>query len=215
VVEAVLDSRGERNQQMKQTLSIVVILLGVAVVSARAQAPAATSLESNTRFSQVQMIVLFKSCAPYAALNTMLAVATTESNFHPYAISVNSPQKIARRFGLTNQAIELQRQPNSKLEAVLWMRWLLQHRIPVSVGLLQISTDNAGRFRLDPERLFDPCTNIAVGTKLLAEAYAAQKQAAPNDPDALLHALSIYNSGTATLGFDNGYVDRILKNSRP
>ncbi len=215
MVQTLLDSRGECNQQMKRYQSIVVILLSVAAAAAVAQGPAATLLEPNGRYSQDQMIVLLRSCAPYAALNTMLAVATTESGFHPYAISVNSPQKIAGRFGLTNQAIELQRQPNSKLEAVLWMRWLLQHRVSVSVGLLQVSTDNAARFHLDPERLFDPCTNVTVGANLLAEAYAAQKLAAPNDPDALLHALSIYNSGTANFGFYNGYVDRILKNARP
>ena len=215
MVQTVLDSRGECNQQMKQFPSILAILLSVAANSARAQGPPAMSLEPNGRYSQNQMIVLFKSCAPYAALNTMLAVAATESDLHPYAISVNSPQKIASRLRLTNQAIELQRQPNSKLEAVLWMHWLLQHRISVSVGLLQVNTDNAARFRLNPERLFDPCTNIAVAANLLAEACAAQKQAAPNNPDALLRALSVYNSGTADFGFYNGYVDRILKNARP
>ena len=200
---------------MKQLLSILSILLSVAAACARAQGPTATSLEPNVRYSQDQMIVLFKNCAPHAALNTMLAVATTESGFHPYAISINSPQKLAGRVGLSNQTIELARQPNSKREAVLWMRWLLQHRISVSVGLLQVNTDNAAQFHLNPERLFDPCTNIAVGANLLAEAYADQKQAAPNDPDALLHALSIYNSGTANFGFYDGYVDRILRNARP
>ena len=200
---------------MKQHLSILAILLSLATASAQAQGPTATTLESNGRYSQNQMIVLLKSCAPRAALNTMLAVATTESDFHPYAISINSPQKIASSIGLNNQAIELARQPNSKREAILWMRWLLQHHISVSVGLLQVSTDNAARFHLKPEQLFDPCTNIAVGASLLAEAYAAQVQAVPNDPDALLHALSIYNSGTANFGFYNGYVDHILKNAKP
>jgi type IV secretion system protein VirB1 len=200
---------------MNRYHSIVLILLSVAAASAVAQGPAATLMEPNGRYSQDQMIALLRSCAPHAALNTMLAVATTESGLHPYAISVNSPQKIAGRLRLTNQAIELQRQPNSKSEAVRWLRWFLLHRISVSVGLLQVNTDNAARFHLNPERLFDPCTNVAVGAKLLAEAYAAQKLAAPNNPDALLHALSIYNSGTASFGFYNGYVDRILKNARP
>jgi len=200
---------------MKQLLSILAILLRMAAASAEAQGPTATFLEPNARYSQDQMIVLFKSCAPNAALNTMLAVATTESDFHPYAISVNTPQRIASRFGLTNQAIKLQRQPNSKLEAVLWTRWFLQHRISVSVGLLQVNTDNAARFHLNPDRLFDPCTNIAIGANILAEAFAAQKRAAPNDPDALLHALSIYNSGTSNFGFYDGYVDRILNSARP
>jgi len=157
---------------MKKHLFILAILLSVAAASAQAQDSTATYLESNVRYSQNQMIVLLKSCAPHAALNTMLAVATTESDFHPYAISV-------------------------------------------SVGLLQVSTENADRFHLKPEQLFDPCTNIAVGANLLAEAYAAQVQAAPYDPDALLHALSVYNSGTANFGFYNGYVDRILKNAKP
>ncbi len=199
---------------MKQFLSILAILLSVAAACARAQGPTAVSLEPNIRYSHDQMVALLKNCAPHAALNTMLAVATTESGFHPYAISINSPQKLASRVGLPNQTIELARQPNSRLEAVLWTRWLLQHRISVSVGLLQVNINNAARFHLNPERLFDPCINIAVGATLLAEAYAAQKHAALSDPDALLRALSIYNSGT-TRGFYNGYVERILKNARP
>jgi type IV secretion system protein VirB1 len=200
---------------MKQLLSILAILLSVASAGARAQDRTATSLESNARYSQDQMIALLNSCAPHAALNTMLAVATTESDFHPYAISINNPQKLADKVGLANHAIELARQPNSRLEAVLWMRWLLQRRISVSVGLLQVNTGNAARFRLNPERLFDPCTNIAVGANLLAEAYATQRLASPKNSDALLRALSVYNSGTADFGFNNGYVDRILKNARP
>jgi type IV secretion system protein VirB1 len=215
MVAPVLDSSGECNEQMKKHLSILAILFSVTAASAQARDSTTTYLESNVRYSQNQMIVLLKSCAPHAALNTMLAVATTESDFHPYAISVNRPQQIARMAGLNNHAIELARQPNSKLEAILWMRWLLRHRISVSVGLLQVSTENAARFHLKPEQLFDPCTNIAVGANLLAEAYAAQVQAAPYDPDALLHALSVYNSGTANFGFYNGYVDRILKNAKP
>src|ERR1039458_4408387 len=135
MVAPVLDSRGECDKQMKKHLSILAILLSVAAASVQAQGPTATYLESNVSYSQSQMIVLLQSCAPHAALNTMLAVATTESDFYPYAISVNRPQKIASMVGLTNQAIELARQPNSKLEAILWMRWLLKHHISVSVGL--------------------------------------------------------------------------------
>ena len=186
----------------------------MAAACARAQGPTAVSLEPNVRYSQDQMIVLFKTCAPHAALNTMLAVATTESGFHPYAISINSPQKLAGRVGLPNQTIELARQPNSRLEAVLWTRWLLQHQISVSVGLLQVNTDNAARFHLNPERLFDPCTNIAVGAILLAEAYADQKQAAPNDP---MRCFTRCRSTTAEprIRLLQRNVDRILKNARP
>ena len=138
-----MDSYGECDKQMKQSLSILVILLSVASACARAQGPTATFQEPNGRYSQDQMIALLKNCASHAALNTMLAIATTESGFHPYAISINSPQILAGKLGIAKHAIDLARQPKSKLEAILWMRWLLQHRISVSVGLLQVSTDNA------------------------------------------------------------------------
>ena len=95
------------------------------------------------------------------------------------------------------------------------MRWLLGHGITVSVGLLQVNTENAGLFHLRPEQLFEPCTNIAVGSALLAQAYTTEKRLAPNDPDALLRALSLYNSGNYDLGFDNGYVASVLKNAQP
>ena len=215
MVAAVLDSRRKCDKQMNKSLFILIILLSVAAVPCEAQAPAVIGLESNVRYSRDQMIALFKNCAPYAALNTMLAIATTESSFHPYAISINSPQKVASELGLTTQVIELARQPHSKQEAILWMRWFFQHRISVSVGLLQINTDHAARFHLDPERLFDPCTNVSVGAIILAEAYAVQRLANHNDPDTLLRALSLYNTGNAQSGFSNGYVDRILKNARP
>jgi len=200
---------------MTHRISISTILLGVAVASVQAQGPTAISQDANFRYSQSRIITLMESCAPGAAPSTMLAVATTESALHPYAISVNRPTQIAQAIGLANSQIQLARQPRSKQEAIQWMRWLLGHGVTVSVGLLQVNTENAGLFHLRPEQLFEPCTNIAVGSALLARAYAARTRIAPNDPDALLYALSIYNSGTYNLGFQNGYVAEVLKNAKP
>jgi type IV secretion system protein VirB1 len=200
---------------MTRHISIAAILLGLAVASVQAQGPTAASLDTNFRYSPKQMMALIESCAPHAAPNTMLAVATTESAFHPYAISVNRPRHIARAIGLPNRQIQFARQPRSKQEAIQWMRWLLAHGFTVSVGLLQVNTENAALFHLRPEQLFEPCTNIAVGSALLAHAYAVRTRIAPNDPDALLHALSVYNSGTYDLGFENGYVAEVLKNAKP
>jgi len=196
---------------MTDRISISTILLGMAVASAQAQIPAAISQDANLRYTTPQMIALIQRCAPQAAPSTMLAVARTESALHPYAISINRPKQVARTARLLNLEIQLARQPRSKQQAVLWMRWLLTHGITVSVGLLQVNTENARLFHLRPEQLFEPCTNIAVGSALLAQAYATEKRRAPNDPDALLHALSLYNSGTYDLGFENGYIATVLK----
>ncbi|MFZ1083676.1 MAG: lytic transglycosylase domain-containing protein [Terracidiphilus sp.] len=200
---------------MKHRIPISTILLGVAVASVQAQGPTAISQDDNLRYSQSRIITLIEGCAPGAAPNTMLAVATTESALHPYAVSVNRPTQIAQSIGLANSQIQLARQPRSRREAIQWMRWLLAHGVTVSVGLLQVNTENAGLFHLRPEQLFDPCTNIAVGSALLAQAYAARTRIAPNDPNALLYALSVYNSGTYNLGFQNGYVAEVLKNAKP
>ena len=194
--------------------SITLFILATVSATAGAQAPGPVSSPNNTKYTTSQMVYLLRSCAPRAALNTMLAVATTESALHPYAISVNSPATLAKQIGLNNQAVQLKRQPESRGEASLWMKWLLQHNVTVSVGLLQVNTNNAPRFHVSPEDLLDPCTNIAVGSQLLAEAFATQRQFNPNDQAALLRALSVYNSGTASLGFYNGYVAQVLKNAR-
>jgi type IV secretion system protein VirB1 len=215
MVPTFLDSLGDGDKQMTHSISISTIFLGVAVASAQAQSPAATFQDANQRYTTPQMIALIQSCAPQAAPSTMLAVARTESALYPYAISINRPKQVSRAAGLSNLEIQLARQPRSKHEANQWMRWLLRHGITVSVGFLQINTENAGLFHLRPEQLFEPCTNIAVGSALLAQAYAAERRLAPNDPDALLIALSLYNSGTYDLGFDNGYVASVLRNAKP
>ena len=215
MVTPFLDSFGDGDKQMTHRISISTILLGVAVATAQAQIPAATSQDPNLRYTAPQMIALIQSCASQAAPSTMLAVARTESALHPYAMSINRPKQVSRAVGLSNLEIQLARQPRSKQEAIQWMRWLLGHGITVSIGLLQVNTENAGLFHLRPEQLFEPCTNIAVGSALLAQAYATEKRLAPNDPDALLRALSLYNSGTYNLGFDNGYVATVLRNAHP
>ena len=215
MVPPFLDSFGDGYKQMKHCIPIATILIGVAVASVQAQGPTAASLDANLRYSHGRVITLVEGCAPGASPNTMLAVATTESALYPYAISVNRPTQIAQAIGLANSQIQLARQPRSRQEAIQWMRWLRSHGVTVSVGLLQVNTENAGLFHLRPEQLFEPCTNIAVGSALLAQAYAARTRIAPNDPDALLYALSVYNSGTYDLGFQNGYVAEVLKNAKP
>ena len=200
---------------MKLCITISTILLGLAVASVQSQGPTAISQDANFRYSQNRIIALIESCAPGAAPSTMLAVATTESALYPYAISINRPIQIAQAIGLANTQIQLAQQPRSRHEAIQWMRWLLGHGVTVSVGLLQVNTENAGLFHLRPEQLFEPCTNIAAGSALLAQAYAARTRIASNDPNALLYALSVYNSGTYDLGFQNGYVAEVLKNAKP
>jgi len=111
---------------------------------------------------------------------------------------------------LSAGSIALVRQPRTLREAQAWARYLLQRGRSVSVGLMQVSTERLADLGLTANELFDPCTNVRAAAGLLATKY---QHAAANEgggQEALLRALSEYNSGSITLGFNNGYVRSIL-----
>src|SRR3546814_10028612 len=62
------------------------------------------------------------------------------------------------------------------------------------------------------ETVFDPCTNIAALGRVLTQNYSAAING--RDPqDALRVALSLYNTGSALRGFNNGYVAKVVRNA--
>jgi type IV secretion system protein VirB1 len=79
----------------------------------------------------------------------------------------------------------------------------------VSIGLLQVNSEHAKNLRLTVEQLFDPCMNLRVGAALLAQTYAAAARSQGEGFPALETALSYYNTGTAYMGFRNGYVKEV------
>ena len=52
------------------------------------------------------------------------------------------------------------------------------------------------------EDMLDPCTNLRAGALILGEAYLRYHD--------IRQALSVYNTGSTTKGFTNGYVDKVL-----
>lgn len=64
---------------------------------------------------------------------------------------------------------------------------MLGHGVTVSVGLLQVNTENAQLFHLRPEQLFEPCTNTQVvidSFTLLSRRPASLPSEAAPDPAA-------------------------------
>jgi type IV secretion system protein VirB1 len=62
------------------------------------------------------------------------------------------------------------------------------------------------------ETIFDPCTNVAALGRVLTANYIAAK--AGRDPQTALRvALSMYNTGSQTRGFRNGYVAKVVSNA--
>lgn len=114
-----------------------------------------------------ELVKLQEQCAPTVPLSTLEAIVKTESGLHPYALSVNYPHGLARRYGFQSGTIALKTQPLSKEQAITWALYLLRHGITVSAGLMQVNVEKLAVLHLGLEDLFDPCTNLRAGAKIL------------------------------------------------
>jgi len=185
---------------------IVVILFSAAAINSLAQTP---PTNPNTKLSDAAFQTLAESCGANVPVSTLEAIALTESALHPYALSVNRPHQLAQRQGRNRGTITLERQPSSREEAITWTKWLLAHGVTVSIGLLQVNSEHAKALHVAVEQLFEPCTNLWAGATLLTATYSATARVQGEGLSALNTALSYYNSGTAWLGFRNGYVNQV------
>jgi type IV secretion system protein VirB1 len=76
----------------------------------------------------------------------------------------------------------------------------------------QINSRNMRWLGLTWETVFDPCTNVAALARVLTTNYNSVK--AGRDPQTALRvALSMYNTGSQTRGFRNGYVAKVVGNA--
>lgn len=145
----------------------------------------------------IELAALIQQCAPSVAPTTIRAIIRTESNFNPLALNVNGNVRLAS-------------QPTSALQAISWSQWLIDRGYSVDMGLMQINSSNLSRLKLTPAQMFDPCTNIAAGARILTESYHRAAQKHGEGTQALLMAISSYNTGSFERGFRNGYVDKVM-----
>jgi type IV secretion system protein VirB1 len=191
---------------MRLAMIIFATLFSVAGTTSFAQTPNANP---NTKISLTSLRTLAQYCAANVPVSTLEAIARTESALYPYALSINRPHQFARRQGWNRGTITLERQPASLEEAIEWTKWLLAQGITVSIGLLQVNSEHTALLHLMPEQLFDPCTNLRSGAALLSTTYAETARIQGQGLAALDTALSYYNTGSATAGRTNGYVQEV------
>ena len=96
---------------------------------------------------------LSASCAPEVALETLAAIARTESGLDPFAIHDNS----------TNRSYW----PHDQAEAVRIAAPLLAAGDSIDAGLMGINVGNWRWLGLTAETVFDPCQNIRAGAAVL------------------------------------------------
>ncbi len=142
---------------------------------------------------------LAAQCAPDVAPATIAAIVQTESRGFEWAIGVNG----------------LSRQPppaSSAAEAVRTARYYVGKGYSVDLGLGQINSRNMKALGLTWDNVFDPCTNIAAAGAVLSGNYRSVR-AGLHPQRALRIALSMYNTGSRSRGFTNGYVGKVVGNA--
>jgi type IV secretion system protein VirB1 len=147
---------------------------------------------------QLALATLIGQCAPNVAPATIEAIIHVESGGNPYAVNVNLD-------GGVPLAID------SPADAVAATR-LAEHYIAagysVDLGLMQVNSQHLDSLGMTVEELLVPCTNIGAGARILTAAYRAAVVHHGDGQQALLAALSAYNSGDFFKGWHNGYLAR-------
>jgi type IV secretion system protein VirB1 len=150
-------------------------------------------------------------CIPDAPISTLAAIVQTESGGIPYALQIDFPNALLRRWRLRPGTLRLARQPKDRTEAVLWMQYLSSFDIFIDIGLMQVSTAETQRRKIEPLTLFEPCANLRIGWQILQDDYAIEVKRYGPGQTALEHAISRYNTGTSNGGIQNGYVARVQR----
>lgn len=149
-------------------------------------------------YATAALFTLAAQCAPNVSQQTVVAIIKTESDGNPFAINVNGARQPSA--------------PTSAATASATARRFIAAGYSVDLGLGQINSRNMRWLGLTWDTVFDPCTNIAALGVVLTANYTAAKPG--RDPQTALRvALSMYNTGSPTRGFRNGYVARVVGNA--
>ena len=153
---------------------------------------------SLVNYSATALLTLAMQCAPTVAPETVLAIIRTESNGKPFALNVNGGRQPARQYSAAAATQIAQR--------------YVAAGYSVDLGLGQINSRNMRWLGLTWDTVFDPCTNVQALGRVLTTNY--NSAIAGRDPQTALRvALSMYNTGSQTRGFRNGYVSKVVGNA--
>jgi type IV secretion system protein VirB1 len=146
------------------------------------------------------VVGLAQQCAPSVAVETLVSVVHTESHFNPYAIGVNAKGVAAPN-------------PSDRVSAAAAARSLIARGYNIDLGLGQINSANLRWLGLSVDDAFDPCRNLAAAARVLASNYLSVARSSPSTEVAIATAMSMYNTGSRSRGFRNGYVGRVYASS--
>jgi type IV secretion system protein VirB1 len=168
------------------------LLIAAAVALASFFAPGASRAGS---VSEGKFAGLAARCAPTVAVQTLRAVALTESGLDPWALHDNTTSVSAR--------------PATFEAALLTAQSWLDRGDSIDIGLMQINSANLAALGMTAQTALDACVSLAGGAAVLQAAYGGGSTPADQQV-ALLLALSRYNTGSPLRGIMNGYARRVM-----
>ena len=144
------------------------------------------------------ILALIPVCAPNTSASTIQQIMQIVSSGNILAINVNGVNK---KF-----------EPQNQKEAAQIVREYIAAGYTVDVGLMQINSSNFAKlgYQNRIEALFEPCNNIAAGEQVFLDFYQQSSKIYTDSKQALLAAVSAYNTGDFKKGFRNGYVAKFL-----
>lgn len=139
------------------------------------------------------IVALAQQCAPEIATEAMVPLVITESGGDALQINVNKGPRV---------------RAGTVAEGAAIVRRYMAAGYTVDVGLAQINSANFARLGANVEEVFEPCTNLRLASTVLQRGYGMATRYYTG-LDAISATYSLYNTGTLTRGFRNGYVGRV------
>ncbi|WP_010219634.1 lytic transglycosylase domain-containing protein [Sphingomonas sp. PAMC 26621] len=136
---------------------------------------------------------LAQQCAPEVATEVVVPLVMTESGGDGLSINVNRGPRV---------------RASTVAEGAALVRRYMAAGYTVDVGLAQVNSANFARLGVTVEQAFEPCTNLRLASSMLQEGYGLASRHY-SGLDAISATYSLYNTGTLTRGFRNGYVGRV------
>jgi type IV secretion system protein VirB1 len=149
-------------------------------------------------YTSAAILGLALQCAPNVSPQTVAAIVQTESRGRPLALYVNGSRQPATQVNAADAAATARR--------------FVAAGYSVDLGLGQINSRNMRKLGLTWETVFDPCTNIAALGQILTQNYRSVSDGR-HPQTALRLAISLYNTGSTSRGFRNGYVAKVVGNA--
>jgi type IV secretion system protein VirB1 len=156
------------------------------------------------------LTTLMKTCAPSVHPTTLGAIVKTESSGNMYVLTDSGPKHLpwAERKSMVRDYY-----PATAEEAAAVAHQLIDSGHLVDIGLTQVNSENLPKLGLSVEQVLDPCVNLNTGGRVLTDFYRNARKQYSNEQDALMAAISAYNTGNFESGFENGYVARVAANA--